>query len=134
MSTITTPQPPLNLFAVRRLTLTDAWADVLETPTYTIPATAVEPERVEQIADQLLHALICNTGSAEVTVDIRVESGGSIYEIAKAVALAPGAPVAVDVRKAIVQSGEILQARLSAGEADLSLSYIRNAQESYETA
>lgn len=134
MSTITTPQPPLNLFETRRMTITDAWADVIETPTYTIPATTVEPERVEQIADQALHLLICNTGSAEITLDMRVDSDGSVYEITKDLALPPGVPVAVDVRKAILQSGEILQARVSAGEADLHMSYVRNAQEPYETA
>jgi len=133
MVTITTPRPPLNLFEVVRVPLTEEWETVYDVPDYLIPAEGPNPARSIGTAAIMTGVLITPTAEAAVRVSIRILALNNTPWLLLDRAFAPAGDVlSIGLDRQVLRTGERFQMKVEASEAAVAhFSFILNQREDF---
>ena len=133
MVTITTPRPPLNLFEVVRVPLTEEWETVYDVPDYLIPAEGPNPARSIGTAAIMTGVLITPTAEIAVRVSIRILALNNTPWLLLDRAFAPAGDVlSIGLDRQVLRTGERFQMKVEAGEAAVAhFSFILNQREDF---
>lgn len=136
MIQITSTQPPLNLFDVARLQLSDVEELAFEAFQWRVPSRGpASPERILDTAVILTSLLVCNTNGSAITLEGRIENRDfESYQLFDGISIPANGFVSVPVDRGIMISGEQLYLRLteSSVTAEAHLSLIVNQKEDFE--
>ena len=133
MPTIITPRPPLNLFEVARITVSDTFTTVYETPVYEIPASGPNPAKFVDAAAIFTSLVVSNTSAGAATFSIQILDVNSVaFSVAVDQALPVGNFVAVDLDRQILKTGETLQVKMDTGNtSEVHFSFVLNQREEF---
>lgn len=133
MPTITTPRPPLNLFEASRINVPSFWTTVLDVPSYVIPESGPNPQRVVTAVALLTSLVVANNGSDTIQLSIRVvDSGGVEWLILNQMDIPPNDFALIELGKQNLPSGERMQLKCENFQgATACLSYVLNQREEY---
>jgi len=131
---IKTPRPPLNLFEVVRVPITDVDTVVYEVPEYEIPANGPTPLQIVDAAAIMTGVAIANSMAVPITVGVQIIGvHGDAYSLVSDLEIPVGDFVLINVDRQVMKSGEVLQAKCSKGEvADVHFSFVLNQREQFE--
>jgi len=130
---IITPRPPLNLFEVIRLPLSDQWETIYEVPFYRIPASGPNPEQIIQTAAIMTGILVTPTGGGNARASLRILSATNVPFPIIDQAYAPANDfLSMVLDRQVVRSGELIQMKIETGEqAYAHFSFILNQREAF---
>lgn len=131
--TITTPRPPLNLFEVVRIPLTDAWTTVYQVPQYSVPGDGPTAAYTVDAAAIVSNLIITNTTAGSITADVQVlDTGATARTLTAGVSIAANSHVSLALDKHILLTDETLQVKLSTSATGLAhFSFVLNQRERY---
>jgi len=131
---ITTPRPPLNLFEVVRVPITDAWTTVYEVPLYRIPASGPTPQRDVDAAAIMTGVVIANTSIVPITVSARIlDVNGDPFGLLERVDISVGDYLLLDIERQVLKTDEILQLQCGAVQTAIAhFSFVLNQREEFE--
>ena len=131
---ITTPRPPLNLFEVVRVPITDAWTTVYEVPLYRIPASGPTPQRDVDAAAIMTGVVIANTSIVPITVSARIlDVNGDPFGLLERVDISVGDYLLLDIERQVLKTDEILQLQCGVAQtATAHFSFVLNQREEFE--
>jgi hypothetical protein len=133
---ITVTRPPLNLYESVRLELsnTGVWTPVYSPVFWKVLATPIDPETVDSTAALISNAYVCPLGLSNSVVSVRVFDGVSAnFPVILNASVSPGSNLPLNLRRAIIKSGEELQALLVSGPpVTFNVSFILNTKERLE--
>ena len=133
MVTITTPRPPLNLFEVVRVPLTEEWETVYDVPDYLIPGEGPNPARSIGTSAIMTGVLITPTAEAAVRVSIRILALNNTPWLLLDRGFAPAGDVlSIGLDRQVLRTGERFQMKVEASEAAIAhFSFILNQREDF---
>jgi hypothetical protein len=131
---ITTPRPPLNLFEVVRVPITDAWTTVYEVPLYRIPASGPTPQRDVDAAAIMTGVVIANTSIVPITVSARIlDVNGDPFGLLERVDISVGDYLLLDIERQVLKTDEILQLQCGVAQTAIAhFSFVLNQREEFE--
>lgn len=133
MPTITTPRPPLNLFEIVRIPLTNTWTTVYQVPQYSVPADGPTAAYTVDAAAIVSNLILTSTTGSGITADVRVvDVGGTERMLTAGVSIAANSHVVLSLDKHILLTDEKLEVQLSAVDGGLAhFSFVLNQRERY---
>ena len=131
---ITTPRPPLNLFEVVRVPITDAWTTVYEVPLYRIPANGPTPQRDVDAAAIMTGVMIANSMSIPITVSAQILNiEGDPFKLLDGILISVGDYILLDIERQVLKTDEILQLKCGTAQtADAHFSFVLNQREEFQ--
>ena len=131
--TITTPRPPLNLFEIVRIPLTDAWTTVYQVPQYSVPADGPTAAYTVDAAAIVSNLILTSTTGSGITADVRVtDAGGTARMLTAGVSISANSHVVLSLDKHILLTDEILEVKRSTSATGLAhFSFVLNQRERY---
>ena len=131
---ITTPRPPLNLFEVVRIAVTDVWTTIYEVPKYRIPASGPTPQRDIGAAALLTGAVVANTAAVPITASARIlNTSGTPFALLTDIQIPIGDYLLLDLERQVLKSDEIIQVKCATAQtANVHLSFVLNQREEFE--
>jgi hypothetical protein len=132
MPTITTPNPPLNIFDRASVNLTTSWQTVYETPDYLIPADGPNPARTVEAVALLTSMIVTNTDTETIEVSVRIDQGGTTFLVLDKLPVPQNDFALIEFGKQNLPSGDAVQMLVETGQtATAHLSFVLNQRESY---
>ena len=125
-------RPPLNLYEASRVTLSTfgVWVPIFAPPRWRVPPTPIDPELISDTAALISNAFICNLGSSPSIISVRTTDGVDEFPIVLSAGVLAATNLSLNMRRAIVVSGEEVQAQLIAGPSvAVHMSFILNTRE-----
>lgn len=135
-----TPRPPLNLFEVSRAELQgNTWVQMVDVPSYYIPANGPVPARTVNTAAIMTGLAITNISSNTISVSARIQGvDGNYYTIINAAPIPPNDFLSIGFDRQVMKTGEKLEVSVpsnnepSANHASVHFSYILNQREEFQ--
>lgn len=138
MTTIVSPNPPLNIFDRVRFNADDTWQTLYEVPEYEIPASGPNPTRIVEAVALLTSMLVTNDGASTVNVSLRAATGQEgvdlvTHTIINGLPVPPGDFALLELGKQNFPSGDRIEIKMDAGQTGVAhLSYVLNQREQFE--
>ena len=131
---IVTPRPPLNLFEVVRMRVTQEWTTIYEVPKYEIPASGPTPTYYIEAAAIMTGVMIANTMATPIIVSVQaLNTAGDAYAILSDTLVPVGDHLLMDLNRQVLRTDEILQIKCATAQtADVHFSFILNQREQFE--
>lgn len=132
MATITTPNPPLNIFDRASVNLSDSWTTVYDVPDYTVPAVGPNPQRTVDAVALLTSLIVTNTDTETIEVSVRITRGVTTWLVLDKMPVPQNDFAIVELGRQNLPSGDTLQVKLETGQTGVGhLSYVLNQREEY---
>jgi hypothetical protein len=132
-SVITTPRPPLNLFEVVRVAITDAITEVYDVPEYLIPADGPNPAQTIKTAAIISNLILTNGTASAITAAISVKDAADVTHVITSGETIPASGfVSVDLDKHVLVTGDRFLIQYSTGAVGVAhLSFVLNQREQF---
>lgn len=134
MITIKSPRPPLNLFEVVRVNVTDVWTTIYDVPRYEIPANGPTPLAYIDTAAIPTNLTIANTTNSTIEVGARIlDAAGNPFPLLSNLSIPVGDYALLDIERHIIKTGQILQIKCDTAQtAAVHFAFILNLREQFE--
>jgi len=131
---ITTPRPPLNLFEVTRVNITEEWTTVYETPVYRVPANGPTPTYDIDAAAIMTGVIVANTSPILTSVSVRIlDTNGDPFSLLTDIQIPVGDYILLDMDRQVLKTDETLQLQCATSTtATVHFSFILNQRETFE--
>lgn len=134
-----TPRPPLNLFEVERKQLQgNTWFQVLQVPSYFIPANGPIAAKSVNTAAIMTGLTITNMHTSTIRASVRIRGVDNTYYTVVQTAPIPVSDfLSISFERQVMKTGEILEVSIpsngtpSANHAHVHFSYIINQREEF---